>query len=214
VFFPYKAEANVATFPVSNILIIVITCLLYLSVVVGLGNENSFILDSWSIDLISYGFMHGSVIHLLFNMYYLLLFGNAVCSNIGNATFPIIYFILVILSGAFHYYIEGTPVIGASGAVFGVIGLYLFLYPRSLIRCIYTTRFNFGQEINIKAYWLITFWFLSNLLCYFLFKGQIAYLAHLGGLFIGIFLGYLLFKYSWLKRESSQPNLAQLLSGS
>jgi membrane associated rhomboid family serine protease len=214
VFFPYRAEAEISVFPISNLLIIGTTCLLYLVVLMGGGYVDSFVLDSWNSDLLAYGFMHGSLLHLLFNMYYLWIFGNAVCSNIGNATFPAVYFSLIILTGAFHYFIEGTPVVGASGAVFGVIGLYLFLYPRSVICCVYTTRFNFGQEVSIKAYWLIIFWFLLNLVGFFLIEGPIAYLAHLGGLFIGIGLGYIFYKNSWLKRESSKPNLAQIINGS
>lgn len=137
-FIPYKAEVKILVNPVANLFIIGFTFMFFISVYSGFTPIDSYTLDGFNTSLFSHGFMHGSWGHILGNMFYLHLFGSAICSRIGNTTFPTIYFCLIITSGLIHLIFDGSPAIGASGAVNGVIGIYLFLYPRSKITCVWT----------------------------------------------------------------------------
>lgn len=213
-FIPYKAEVELPVIPISNLFIIGFTFLFFISVSSGASSIDSYILDGFNASLFSHGFMHGGWGHILGNMFYLLLFGSAICSRIGNATFPTIYFVLIIASGVVHLIFDGSPAIGASGAVNGVIGIYLFLYPLSKIKCMWTVLWAWGKTFSISAHWLIGFWFLKDLFGALYSEAPIAYVAHLGGLFSGIIIGWLMYKHGWVKRTSNEPNLAQVLSRS
>lgn len=210
-FLPYKAEVEIFTNPVSNLLIIGFTFIFFISVFTGFSSIDSYILNGFNASLFSYGFMHGGWGHILGNMFYLFLFGNAICSRIGNATFPIIYFCLIITSGAIHLIFDGSPAIGASGAINGVIGIYLFLYPRSKIKCVWTVIWAWGKTFSITAYWLIAFWFIKDLFGVMYSEAPIAYVAHIGGLFSGLIMGWLMYHYNWIKRTSNELNLAQVV---
>lgn len=212
-FIPFKAEVEILVKPVSNLFIIGVTFIFFISVYSGFTSIDSYILDGFNASLFSHGFMHGSWGHILGNMFYLLLFGSAICSRLGNATFPTIYFTLIITSGAIHLIFDGSPAIGASGAVNGVIGIYLFLYPRSKISCMWTVIWAWGETFTISAYWLIGLWFLKDLFGAIYSNAPIAFVAHLGGLFSGVVIGWFMYKNNWVKRTSKEPNLAQLLSG-
>lgn len=213
-FIPYKTEVEILVNPVSNLFIIGFTFLFFISVYSGFTSIDSYILDGFNGSLFSHGFMHGGWMHILGNMFYLLLFGSAICSRIGNATFPTVYFLLIITSGAIHLVFDGNPAIGASGAVNGVIGMYLFLYPRSKIKCMWTVIWAWGKTFSISAYWLIGLWFLQDFFGALYSEAPIAYVAHLGGLFSGLMIGWLMYKNNLIKRTSNEPNLAQVLSSS
>jgi len=213
VFIPYKVEIENQIRPVSNLLIIALTFMFFMAVNAGVSLSDSYVLDGFNTSLISHGFMHANWFHLLGNMYYLLLFGNAICSRVGNASFPSIYFLLIIFSGAVHLIIDDNPVIGASGAVNGVIGIYLFLFPTSTIRCRWTLIWLRGEAFSIKALWLIGLWLLQDLYGAINSEAAIAYVAHLGGLFGGLIAGWLMYRYNWIKRTDDEPNLTQLLKG-
>lgn len=67
--------------------------------------------------------------------------------------------------------------------------------------------------MSIRDYWLIGLWFLKDLFGAIYSNAPIAFVAHLGGLFSGVVIGWFMYKNNWVKRTSKEPNLAQLLSG-
>ncbi|QKQ27770.1 rhomboid family intramembrane serine protease [Candidatus Reidiella endopervernicosa] len=145
-FIPYHAEVAVERFPTSNLIIMGFTARTYLLVLTGLTQAEFFFLDGINSSLISHGFMHGSLSHLIGNMFYLWLFGNAICSRVNNPSYPAIYILLIIVAGLTHLIYDGDPAIGASGAVNGVMGMYLFLYPASKIKCVWTFRMHLERH--------------------------------------------------------------------
>ena len=209
-FIPFKAEVEVLVSPVANWLLIGLTLFVFVAVELGMGAVEVFVLDGFNASLLFHGFMHGGWLHIFGNMFYLWVFGNAVCSRIGNATFPSIYFALIVLSGSIHLLIDGSPAIGASGAVNGVVGLYLFLYPNSTIRCVWTAGWARGKRFNMRIWWLVGLWFAKDLYGAIHSEAPIAYVAHLGGLYAGLMSGWLLFRLDWIKRRVKEPNLLQL----
>ena len=131
-------------------------------------------------------FMHGSILHLLGNMLFLWIFGNNIEDYLGKFKFIIFYLIAGIGASLVHVLFNWnsvTPVIGASGAISGVMGAYLILYPRAKVRTL-VFLFIFVTFIDLPAYIFLIIWFI------FQFAGAegVAWLAHVGGFIIGIFL--------------------------
>ena len=137
-------------------------------------------------------FLHGSPGHLIGNMWFLYLFGD----NVENRCGPIKYFFCYLMSGAlgnlchFAFFPNSTiPGIGASGAIAGVMGMYLFLFPYNRVR-IFMWLFIFIQRFSISAIWVIGIWFGIE---FFSSQMQMAqgaapgvdHLAHAGGLVAG-----------------------------
>ena len=91
-------------------------------------------LPAWT-TAISCIFLHGSFMHLLGNMWFLWLFGNAVCAKVGNLVYLLIYLMLGLTSGVVAYTIDPRPAVGASGAINGVVGMFVVWYPLNNIHC-------------------------------------------------------------------------------
>jgi membrane associated rhomboid family serine protease len=134
-------------------------------------------------------FMHGSFLHLFGNMLFLWIFGNNIEDYLGRFKFLIFYFLAGIGAGLVHVLFNINsivPVIGASGAVSGIMGAYLILYPKAYVRTL-VFIFIFITFIDVPAFVFLIVWLVFQ----FFYAGggsSIAWLAHVGGFFIGIFL--------------------------
>ncbi len=132
-------------------------------------------------------FLHGGWDHLIGNMLFLFLFGFA----LETATRPLLYLGFYLLSGlaadGLHVLINWnsmTPVIGASGAISGLMGMYLALYRFRKIRFFYTVFFYFG-EFRAPALLVLPLWLAKEIYGYFFIDSNTAYAAHAGGLLAG-----------------------------
>jgi rhomboid family protein len=138
--------------------------------------------------LVTYMFLHGSWIHLLGNMLFLWVFGDNVEDAMGHLRFIMFYLMCGIFAAVIHSWIMPTsalPLIGASGAVAGIISAYLILHPKVKIWVLALWRI----PIKITAYWALGFWILAqfaNLL--FDTEESVAWGAHIGGLAAGAVL--------------------------
>jgi membrane associated rhomboid family serine protease len=148
-------------------------------------------------DLITAMFLHGGWLHLLSNMWYLWLFGNNIEDVLGSFRFSIFYLVCGILATLAQVAVssnEFIPIIGASGAIAGVLGAYLVLFPgarvQSLIFFFYFIRF-----VEIPAVVVLGLWFVLQF-TYGLAatngpaSGGVAYFAHIGGFVAGAGLIY------------------------
>jgi len=141
------------------------------------------------VSLIFSFFMHGSFLHLFGNMLFLWIFGNNIEDYLGRMKFLIFYFLAGIGASLVHVLFNlnsTTPVIGASGAVSAVMGAYLILYPKAYVRTLVFVFF-FITFVDIPAFVFLLVWLVFQ---FFYAGGQsgIAWLAHVGGFFIGILL--------------------------
>lgn len=146
-------------------------------------------------------FLHGSLFHLLGNMLFLWIFGNNVEDYLGPFRFIPFY----ILSGlaasltqiVFHPNSQ-VPMIGASGAVAGVLGAYFILYPGARVLTL-VFFFFFIRVVPIPAFYVLGFWFLAQVLNIGL-GGGVAWFAHIGGFLTGIILvrSFSRLRRSWL----------------
>ncbi|MCZ6466985.1 MAG: rhomboid family intramembrane serine protease [Alphaproteobacteria bacterium] len=138
-------------------------------------------------------FMHGGWLHIAGNMLYLWIFGNNVEDAMGHVRFPIFYVLCGVaaaLAQGFHDPNSAVPMIGASGAIGGVLGGYLLLYPRARVLVLIPLGF-FTQLIRIPALAVLGFWFVLQFIQSALSSGEgggVAYWAHIGGFVAGMVL--------------------------
>ena len=137
-------------------------------------------------------FMHGGWMHLIGNMLYLWIFGDNIESHFGHVWF-IGFYVLSGLAATFSQLMismnSSVPLLGASGAIAGVLGAYLLLFPKRKVRVLLGRRI-----IPMPALVVIGFWFLLQVFRSFLSfsesagGGGVAYLAHVGGFVAGLLL--------------------------
>ena len=142
-------------------------------------------------------FLHGGWLHIVSNMLFLWVFGDNVEDTLGHMRYLIFYLIAGIGAVALQVFVDqdGTiPTIGASGAIAGVLGGYLVLYPRATVSVLIPWLFFFGA-FPVPAIALIGFWFLLQLFNGVASVGSavgvtegIAYWAHVGGFLAGFLL--------------------------
>jgi len=210
-FIPYRAEVELKSPPLANLFILLFTSAFYFTAALLDKPLGSFTTDGFNTSLLVAAFMHADVLHLLGNMFYLWIFGNAICSRLGNLNYPGIYMLLAIFASFIHQLFDGAPAVGASGAVNGVIGCYLFYYPKSRIDCMFTIPYFFGKKFTMNALWLIAFWFLADLYGAIWGESSIGYIAHLGGFVGGFLAGWLTWYFGWTKASRYEPTILQLM---
>ena len=149
-------------------------------------------------------FLHGGVWHVVGNMLYLFIFGAAVEYRMGASRYAAFYFASGIAAGLATILIapeSRVPVIGASGAIAGVLGAYFIFYPRGRITTILPI-FIFIQVVEIPAVIYLLLWFAIQLYAGIAAgqqgasMGGVAWWAHIGGFLFGIALAPLLAKNS------------------
>ncbi len=138
-------------------------------------------------------FVHGNFPHLFFNMLYLWIFGNNVEDFLGHVHFLFFYLVCGLVAGLLHagIFLDSlTPTVGASGAIAGVMGGYLILFPYARVIVMVFWGF-FVQFVRVSAVTLLGFWVFLQVV-YALFSlaaptyGGVAWFAHLGGFIVGV----------------------------
>lgn len=132
-------------------------------------------------------FMHGGFFHLLFNMLYLWIFGNNIEDYLGPIRFILFYLVSGVGASLTHIIFNANsqiPMIGASGAIAGVLGAYLILYPKARVNTLVFFIFII-RIIPIPAAFVLGFWFFMQLMNMG-GGGGVAWFAHIGGFLIGI----------------------------
>jgi membrane associated rhomboid family serine protease len=145
--------------------------------------------------LFSSMFMHGGILHLAGNMLFLWIFGNNVEDSMGHVKFVAFYLLGGLVAIAGQVIIDpnaAVPTIGASGAVAGVLGGYILLYPRARVVTLIFIVFFF-TILELPAMLILGFWFLQQVAFgYFDLAnpagggGGVAYFAHIGGFLFGL----------------------------
>lgn len=150
------------------------------------------------LSFISAMFVHGGWVHILGNMWYLWIFGDNVEDRLGHFGYLLFYLAVGVVAGIVHVMANPTstvPVIGASGAVAGILGAYFFLFPRSRILSL-VPIFVFLTLVEIPAVIFIGIWFLIQVFNTLGSLGgtasTVAWWAHVGGFIAGAALVKLL----------------------
>ena len=138
-------------------------------------------------------FLHGGWMHLIGNMWYLWIFGDNVEDRLGHWKFMAFYLLCGVLAALAHtiFHLNSqVPTVGASGAIAGVLGAYLVLYPRARILTL-VPIFFFITFVNLPAVFVLGAWFVIQLLNHTLTLGAataVAWMAHIGGFLAGMLL--------------------------
>ncbi|CDF58430.1 rhomboid family intramembrane serine protease [Thermobrachium celere] len=142
-------------------------------------------------------FLHGSLTHLISNMWALWLFGDNVEDRLGHFKFLLVYLLSGFIAALTHYIFNinsSIVTIGASGAIAGVMGIYFILYPFAKIETLFLVLW-LPFFINVPAFIYIGLWFVSQIsngiLTLFgpVFGFGIAWWAHIGGFLFGTYIG-------------------------
>jgi membrane associated rhomboid family serine protease len=144
-------------------------------------------------------FMHGGFMHLIGNMLYMWIFADNIEDNLGPKKF-IIFYLLCGVGAAMTQVLADVnsevPMVGASGAIGGVLGAYLINHPNAKVLVLIPFGF-FSQLIKIRALYVLGFWFILQFISS---GGGVAYAAHIGGFVSGMIL--ILFFNKKIKKKS------------
>jgi membrane associated rhomboid family serine protease len=161
----------------------------------------------WSTVLTSM-FMHGGWIHLLGNMWFLWVFGNNIEDAMGHARFVVFYLVCGVIAALTQMMVaphSAVPIVGASGAISGVMGAYVLLFPRVRVHTLVWLGF-FVTTVTLPAYVMLGYWFLYQLLLGTVgvlaqVEGGTAFWAHVGGFIAGMALIRLFANSEYLERH-------------
>lgn len=146
-------------------------------------------------------FMHGGFMHIAGNMLYLWIFGDNVEDNFGHAKFVVFYLVCGLAAALAQIMMDPQspiPTLGASGAIAGVLGAYLIMFPRNRVRALVPLGF-FLTTIELPALLVLGFWFVIQFFSQVAAiaetaqtrGGGVAYMAHIGGFLTGVVLCFL-----------------------
>lgn len=214
---PYRVDVPYDRRPVMNWLLVASVIGAFGLQIAALSQDNAaavetFVLDGWGIQgLIGHMWLHGDLFHIGGNMLFLWLFGNAVCAKIGNLKYLPIYLMLGIVAGITQLIFDGSPTIGASGAINGIVGMFLVYFWENEIDCIFIMSLYYVREFSVSSFWMIGLWLLYDIAGVVMGGEGIAYFAHLGGFFMGIVTAIVLLKLNLVTMYRDEESLVQRL---
>ena len=208
-FIPLKDDNPTAKFPIITVILIAINCLVFIYQVISPQGLEYFVMKFgvipyeithwhikvnvprvfWSLSLLTGMFLHGSLLHLLGNMLYLWIFGNNVEDYLGRVKFIFFYLLCGIAASLTQVIFSPNskvPMIGASGAIAGLLGAYFVLFPSARVKTLIFLIF-YITIIYVPAWLILGLWFVLQLANVGL-GGGVAWFAHIGGFLTGMIL--------------------------
>lgn len=200
---PYEIETLQQERPWANWLIVTGCSLVSLFAIYGGGLESgefdALILDGFTLPgLFGHVLLHADIFHLIGNMIFLWVFGNAVCTNTNNWIYLATFFICTLIAAIAHVLLDGSLAIGASGAINGIVGVTLAMYPLNRVHLFWLFLIR-GGHTSCKAWVIIGAWFLFDIYGAFSGGGMIAYWAHIGGFLSGLGFGLIALHFRWFQ---------------
>ncbi len=210
---PLKDNNPTRTFPFITIALIVINCILFIieltqgkylitfiesfgcipyEITIGTDVE-PFIFFPVRLTIITSMFLHGGWMHLVGNMLYLWIFGNNIEDRLGHFRFIIFYLFIGVIASLTQIMVNPfstIPQIGASGAVSGILGAYILLFPKTKVLTL-IPLFYIIRIISLPAFVVLGFWIVLQIINGFVSlsytaQGGVAFFAHIGGFIAGL----------------------------
>ena len=202
---PVEFNIKPKRIPIITIVLIVLNVLLVLPIV--LGPNGQYIWEQWGmipaqigsfhwiVTLFSSQFIHAGWLHLLMNMYFLYILGDNVEDAMGRVMFPLFYIFCGLIACLAHAGYEfaiggGTeiPLGGASGAISGVIGAYVYIFRKAKL-----TFMIFVYQVKLSAFWYFCIWLATNIILMIAGSAGVSWMAHIGGFIAGIIFSYFVY---------------------
>lgn len=228
---PYHVDVPMARLPIANWAIMGLTTVLSIdafSAIMGDDPPQRWMLsgsgDWWSdAGMLGSTLTHADPIHLIGNMIFLFVFGNAINAKLGHGLFTASYFLLGIVSAMVYAAAStsGAPSLGASGAISGITGMFMVLYPKNNVSVFVGFWFflrPFGRTFHISAWVVIGLYFAKDLLFQVLFQtlgveSGVALMAHLSGTVAGFVLAAALLLTMRIAPNRFELTLVDLVRG-
>jgi membrane associated rhomboid family serine protease len=212
-FFPIGTDHRPPRRPYVNIGLIVVNVVIFIAIWMLRSDApravdarvGQFMLSPWQPNLLqffTYQFLHANIEHLLFNMLFLYVFGNAVEGRLGHIGYLGFYLAGGVAAGVGYAVTGDVRMLGASGSIAAVSGAFLALFP--LTRVIVVVWFFIITAFRVPAIWVIAFYFGRDLISHLVgvvHVGNVAYVAHLCGNAFGFAVGMALLWTRVLPRE-------------
>lgn len=198
---PYEIETLVQQRPWANWLIVAACTLVSLAAFFDVEGAwvGRLVLDGFAMPgLFGHVLLHADFVHLAGNMIFLWVFGNAVCANIGNLRHLAVFLGVTLIAATAHNLLDGSPAIGASGAINGIVGVVLAMYPLNRVSVLWVFLVR-GGTFTCRAFWIILAWFGFDLFGVITGGGGVAYWAHIGGLLGGLAVGLAGLQFGWIR---------------
>lgn len=224
---PYQVDVPMRCRPFANVGIILLTIVYYFgfqgdaltpsnATMAFVGAEepvydSPLILTGWHVfGMVGHTLLHAGIFHLFGNMLFLWVFGNAICAKIGQVGYVFVYAALAWMAAASFLVLDGGSAVGASGAINGIVGVFLVWYPLNSISCIYWFYIR-GGTFSVSSYWMILLWLAFDTFGLVSEGGGVAYSAHVGGLVAGVALGTVLLKLRLVEMTQDERSLLDVL---
>lgn len=221
--FPLKDSIPSSKFPFVNWTLIIINIFIFSKMLqMGHFEENNFIFEYGLIPkrlfvesavlslsdryfpFVSSMFLHGGFMHILGNMYFLFIFGDNVEDRLGHVRYLMMYLAFgfaAALTQVIMFPDSSIPMVGASGAVAGVMGAYMVFYPRAKVKTLIVIII-FITLADIPAVIFLMLWFFFQFINVGSGTGNVAWWAHIGGFMAGLFYAvWFLRRYATPKRD-------------
>lgn len=218
--FPISDTIPTPRFPIVNILLILVTVFIFFQQATAFDPEAfiyTYSLIPSRVDLNNFSslmpfvtaiFLHGGLLHIVSNMWFLWVFGDNVEGHINSFFYIILYFVSGIIGNIVQYLFmpnSPIPMLGASGAVAGILGAYFVLFPHAHIKTFFPIVF-FITIVQIPATLMLGYWFVLQIISGasslpFSESGGIAFWAHAGGFVTGVIFAKLLQKEGKVEYE-------------
>jgi len=216
-FFPYTVDVPMQRWPIANFVLIGVTVVISSLIMGGLIEPAGWMVigpgDDFSIaGLIGSLFTHADPMHLIGNMVFLFVFGNAINAKFGHLLFLGCYFAIGAFEGIVWSLVADGPAIGASGAIMGMMGLFIIFYPRNDVSVGYWIWYTYGS-FQISAYVVLVTYFVFDLWG-LMTNGDsgVAYLSHISGFVAGFVIAAALALTGLIKSDESEQNLFEAIA--
>jgi membrane associated rhomboid family serine protease len=202
--FPIRDTQPSYSFPFVTVLIIVLNAIVFLfEFTMDEYTQNAFVMSFGLVpehfhfvNVFTSMFLHGGWMHVIGNMWFLWIFGDNIEDILGHAQYVVFYLLCGIAAAMTQVYFNSNsqvPMVGASGAIAGVMGSYLVKFPRARIEVLFF--FIFITRFDLPAWLMLVYWFGTQLLSgagslghTMVNEGGTAFFAHVGGFVAGVAL--------------------------
>lgn len=194
-FLPLRVDVYQERYPIANYLLMATIVLLSVMGIVDPAFVRPLVMPNdvypRTVTALTSVCFHSGFLHLVGNMLFLWIFGNAVNARFGHIRYTLLFLLAGWTGALMHYGLSDTAVIGASGAINGVMAAFLMYYPRNNVTVLFFLTIT-PKSFEISSGWVIAFWVGWDVL-FLLFGTQrsISFAAHVGGFMTGLIIAML-----------------------